>query len=49
VGVDPAGGGAAAAAERRPEVKHYWRQESRAGEACARGRRREGRRSGGLV
>jgi hypothetical protein len=46
---DPAGGGATAVVEWRPEAQHYRRQASRAGEARARGRRREGRRSWGLV
>jgi hypothetical protein len=46
---DPAGGGAMAPVERRLEAQHCRRQASRAGEARARGRRREGRRSGGLV
>jgi hypothetical protein len=47
--VAPAGGGAAAAAERRPGVKHYRRQEGKQSRgARARGRRREGRGPGDL-
>jgi hypothetical protein len=50
VEVAPAGGGAALAAERRPGAKHYRRQEGEQSRgACARGRRREERGSGGPV
>jgi hypothetical protein len=49
VGNNPAGGGVTAAVEWQPEAQHCRRQASRAGEARARGRRREGRRSGGLI
>jgi hypothetical protein len=50
VDVIPAGGGMAVAAKRRPGAKHYrWQEGEQSRGARARGRRREGRGSGGPV